>query len=1037
MNFKALFFILILSPLFAQVQNNTQTFQPLKKGVLHRLNIQQLGHLTPEFVQLGRFSKAQGEEFEVRTHSEYGTPRMMSGLLTKASNDDPEQVAIDFIEQNRAVFMLHPDDQFITVSSHGDNLGQTHIRLRLTHGGLEVWPAEMMIHLNEKGMIHTVNGVYRSPVTNLKTAMNVKPSMSVNQAVARAVEYLDEKRSFPSDGETHVELIIYDWHVESPVLAYKIHVHSETDILLNREIFVDAQSGEVLNDIDKVCSGRPSLSGAVDCTVYPTLSGNQPATVRGYDDNGTIYLINTSKQMFSAPLNPDTLAGTIYIIETDHTNQGTGFAQDPNGDRDFGDNSNTHAAGCAAYMVSTTYDWLLSTFNRNSWDGNGSAFKVFVNFRSDPNEGLDNAFWTGKELVFGDGGQITRNLAFTLDVATHEICHAITSSSADLVYQFQSGALNEAFSDMYGATQDDGDWLLGEDIIRSEVFGSPGLRDMSNPHQGKQTGDFNHGWQPAHMDEFQNLQASVDSGGVHINSGIPNHAYYKLASAIGRPKAIQIMHRTLTVYLTRNSQFSDFRSLAEKAAGDLYGTSEQTAVSNAFNEVGIGGSTQTPGTTAESTLYYPFTSSFEYYGLSYNSTFYISNTTDSTITGKATAYDASGVSTGSFDFIIDPHATIGGSASAADQWIKVTASGKVIGAYQHMTSDGSSWSMIPATPFISNGLFIPHVATNTQKFWTVGALANVRETESSLIYVDNLDSAWTVDVNQNGEAIAFDFEEVLYGVYPDVSSLGGLWGFFLNYDLNTSKVLEQNITGAEIFGRKDANMAAGLIVDATSGRSILFTHVAANTQTFWTGYSVVNMTGETARVQINAYNGSGALVASSVQSIPPYGKLLRVTGDALVPTGTSWFIISGLSETTVLSGMELFGSQDDRQLAGFQATPMVGKKFYFPFVISGSQYRPGNFDGLTPNWTGISVINPNGVDVSVNFKVYRDDGNWVSGSTTIRPYNKLLGTISDLFGVTDFYGYVEIESSLPVAGFSLSGFTDQKEMAANPMVFTE
>ncbi len=1026
-------FIFMSVMVSGQINRNGQGFQLVKgQSVLEKVHTRQLGHLSPELVELGRLSKSQGKELSVQSHIEYGTPRMMTGWLSLPSQSDPSQIAMNFTKSNRGILMLHPDDELVVAGVEEDKLGQFHIRMRLQHKGLEVWPAEVMVHLEANGQVHTFNGVYRSPVLSRKKEFNTVPSFGANEARQRALTHINKK----VDVEVHAELVIYDWHVPAPVLAYKVHVHSERDILLNKNIFVNAHTGEILNEIDSVCSG--GAAGEVMCTVYPTLDGSQVATVGGYDDYGTIYLINTSKRMFPGQLDPNTLAGTIYVLESNHQSEPQGLASDPNGDAVFSDSMETHASGAAAYLVSQTYDWLLNNFNRNSWDDNGSAFKVITNFRSDPSQGLDNAFWTGRELVFGDGGQITRNWAFSLDFATHEICHAITSSSANLVYQFESGALNESFSDMYATTHDDDDWLLGEDITIAPAYGAPGLRDMSNPHQGKSTGDFQHGWQPAHMNEYQNLQANQDNGGVHINSGIPNHAYYRLASAIGRDKAIQIMHRTLTKYLTRNSQFADFRQLAEKAASDLYGSSstEKSAVSNACAAVGIGAATQPPGEDSGFVLYFPFTASFDYYGLSYTSTFSISNATDSMVTGTATWYDASGRSTGSYDFTAEPRVTLIGTSDATDQWVKITSSGKMVGTYQHMTSDGSSWSMIPATSYINNGLFIPHVATNTQKFWTVGAMANVRQTPSSLIYVDNFDSAWTVDINQKGQALAFDFEQ-LYGNYPNVISKGGLWGFFLNYDLNDNRVLDQNVVGAEIFGRKDANMAAGLTVDATSGRSILFTHVAANTNTFWTGYSVVNMTDETARVRINAYNDTGGLLASNTQSIAPFGKLLRVTGDSLVPRGTSWFVISGLSETTVLSGMELFGSQDDRQLAGFQATPFVSNKFYFPFVISGSRFRPDHFTGLVSNWTGISVINPNSVSANVTFIIYRYDGAVLSGSTEIPANNKLLGTINDLFGVTNFYGYVVIESDLPVAGFSLSGYTDQREMAANPMVLVE
>jgi Zn-dependent metalloprotease len=1024
--------LLLALPLSAQIQTGPGGFTPVSGSILKTASVQHLSRMTPDLAELARFSKTQGTQLKFQTHPDFGTPRLLLGALTAPSSGSTETIVQEFLTAQRNLLMLGEGDSFQIKSSKTDELGQTHVNLNLYHDSFEVWPVELKVHLNSDGSIQMVQGVFRSP-----GQISLQAGKSVEDTVTRTLKHLN---LLPDQARVRLDTIIYDWHIDQPVLAYRVHVRGTDNILMDRLCFYNAHTGELINEIDQVCSGKPLATGPRTCTVYPTKNAGQSYQIGGYEENGTVMLINTTKKMYPGHLDTNTLAGTIYVFETNHTNKAQGLASDPNGDAVFNDNTNTHAAGAAAYLVSKTYDWLETSFNRNSWDDNGSAFRVFVNFRSDPTAGLDNAFWTGKELVFGDGGVITTNWAFALDFATHEICHAITSSSANLVYQFQSGALNEAFSDMYGTTHDDRNWILGEDITIAAAFGSPGLRDMSNPSQGKAVGDFNHGWQPSNMGEFQNLAATMDNGGVHINSGIPNHAYYKLATSIGRTKAIQIMHRTLTKYLSKNSQFVDFRTAAEKSASDLYGqgSAEQNAVSQACADVGIGSATQPPpGETGEYALYIPFTSSFEYYGQSYNSNFYIANVGDAAISGKATWYDSNGIVTASSDFSAAPHTMLTGSSSASDQWVKLTANGKMVGAYQHMTADGSSWSLIPATQYISNGMYIPHIATNTQKFWTIGALANVRDTTSSMIYADNLDQAWTVNTNSVGQSLAFDFEG-LYGIYPDISAKGGLWGFFLNYDLNTGKVLEQNMVGAEIFGRKDASMAAGLIVDTTSGRNILFPHVAADTNTFWTGYSVVNLSAETAQVRIDAYNNSGSLLLSSIRSIPAFGKLLQVTGNGTpVPTGTSWFLVSALSEKVSLSGMELFGSQDDRQLAGFQATPFVSKKFYFPFVISGTNNRPANFQGLTPNWTGISVINPHSVAVHVTFKIYRSDGALATGTATIQPNNKLLGTIQSLFQLSDFHGYIQIEADDTLAGFSLSGFTDQREMAANPMVFIE
>ncbi len=1007
-------------------------FKPLNQSVLQQVDARFVGHISQGLAEMAAKSKQRGQLMEVQFDPRFNTPSFITGKLTDPSNEDPSQIALSFLQASRSKLNMDEQQAWKVIATETDELGMSHVKLHVYQAGLEVWPAEVLVHINRDGVISTVNGHYRG-----KTALDTQATISIDLAKQLAQTELDSPYNLKSDSK----LIIYDWHVEEPLLAYKVNIHSDETPMLHEDVFVDAKTGDIINRINQICTALPSFKEPTTCTVFPNRTDNQSATVSGWRDNNNILLLNTTKPMFPGQLDTNTLAGTIYLLECQHTNQPKGLSIDVNGDGSFNDNVDTKAAGAAAYYMSKTYDWLQATFNRNSYDNQGSALRVFVNFRENANQGLDNAFWNGRELVFGDGGSFSYNWAFSLDFMTHEICHAITSSSAGLVYQFQSGALNESFSDMYAATHDDSNWLLGETIIKQEVYQSPGLRDLSNPHQGAQTQDYLHGWQPAHMNEFQNLTAAQDNGGVHINSGITNFAFYKLATAIGRAKAIQIMHRTLTNYLSKNSEFTDCRAAAERAASDLHGqgSPEQAAVSNAFAEVGIGAGTAPPppGGTTSSTLYYPFVAPFDNYNLSYNATFTVSNVTDATLNATASYYDKDGNILFTEPFSIAPYRTLLGTSDAQTHWLKIEASGAIIGSYQHMTGDGSAWSMIPATSFIGNGMYVPHVATNSQKFWTKGAIANVRDTPSSILYVDNFDTAWSVNINAVGKAGSFDFETDLYGSYPDTSSAGGLWGFFLNYDLDANKVLEQNMTGAEIFGRKDVNQIAGLITDASSGRAILFTHVAANTQIFWTGYSVINLTDQTAQVEVTAYDNAGSLLANNIVAIPAYGKLLRVTGDSLVPNGTSWFLVSGLSERTVLAGMELFGSLDDRQLAGFQATPLVGKKFYFPFVISGSSNRPDQFTGLSPSWTGLSVVNPNNTPIDLTIRIYRFDGQVAQGTTTLAGNNKLLNTINGLLGVSDFYGYVEIEASQAVAGFSLSGFDNQQELAGNPMVFTD
>ncbi len=243
-----------------------------------------------------------------------------------------------------------------------------------------------------------------------------------------------------------------------------------------------------------------------------------------------------------------------------------------------------------------TYDYYNTKFGRDSYNDNGATLKSTVHFRSNYN----NAFWNGAQMVYGDGDGVTFSpLCESLDVVAHELSHAVTSSESNLVYSYESGALNEAMSDIFGACAeawDDGSistdtWLLGEDIYTP---GTPGdaLRTMADPQA---SGDYD--YYPTRY------TGSNDNGGVHTNSGIANLAFVLLTQggthprgttsntvpALGMSKAEQIFYRANTVYLSSNSDFEDCRDATAAAAADLYGQTEVDAVHEAWDAVGVPG----------------------------------------------------------------------------------------------------------------------------------------------------------------------------------------------------------------------------------------------------------------------------------------------------------------------------------------------------------------------------------------------------------------------------------------------------------------
>jgi Zn-dependent metalloprotease len=244
--------------------------------------------------------------------------------------------------------------------------------------------------------------------------------------------------------------------------------------------------------------------------------------------------------------------------------------QAPTGNKDV-DNAYTYSGD--------TYDFYNSSFGRDSYDNKGASLKSTAHYKVN----YKNAFWNGIQMVYGDG------FASAQDVVGHELTHAVTEYSAGLVYEWQSGALNEAFSDVMGESVEwfkkgSADWLMGAAL--------PGgaIRSLKEPNEFEVLGQPS----PKNMSEW--YEGCSDNFGVHVNSTIVGHAYYLLASNIGVAAAAQIFYRTLTVYLGPNSTMEDARNSAIQAATDLYGggSNQYNKTVSAFNSVGLNGTNQPP-----------------------------------------------------------------------------------------------------------------------------------------------------------------------------------------------------------------------------------------------------------------------------------------------------------------------------------------------------------------------------------------------------------------------------------------------------------
>ncbi|HON76390.1 MAG: M4 family metallopeptidase [Candidatus Lutibacillus vidarii] len=250
--------------------------------------------------------------------------------------------------------------------------------------------------------------------------------------------------------------------------------------------------------------------------------------------------------------------------------------------------------------LGATWGLLIESYGRDSLDGAGLPLTATVHYDKD----YDNAFWDGTQMVFGDGdGVYFDSFTSSIDVIGHELAHGLTQYTAGLVYVAQSGALNESLSDVFGSLvkqrslgqdAEAADWLIGEGLFTDRVNGVA-LRSMKAPGTAYDDPVLGKDPQPADMDGYVDLphDSSNDNGGVHINSGIPNRAFYLTATALGGPAwaaAGQIWFDTLVAGgLPRDVDFTGFAKATVAAAKARYGATgvEVAAVREAWRTVKV------------------------------------------------------------------------------------------------------------------------------------------------------------------------------------------------------------------------------------------------------------------------------------------------------------------------------------------------------------------------------------------------------------------------------------------------------------------
>ncbi len=487
-------------------------------------------------------------------------------------------------------YQTSPDVDFVEIRRDEDQIGMQHVKFQEYYKGIPVTFAHFYVHA-KANQIKSVNGDFFDV-----EGLNVTPALSKEAAFQAAVSAVGARKYMwqnPQEAalmnyqKPEGELVILPdfQHKNSkrqaaPKLAYKFDIYATAPVSRDY-VYVDAQTGQLLYK-DAIIH-HVSVDGTAD-TRY---SGQKTIKTDSY--NGSYRLRDYTRGNGIETYNMHT--STDYSTATEFTDNDNNWTA-----AEYDNSAKDNAALDAHYGAQMTYDYWKIKHNRNSYDNNGAVIKSYVHF--DVN--YDNAYWNGSVMTYGDGSGTYFDALTSLDVAGHEIGHAVCSNTADLTYSNESGAMNEGFSDIWGASieyfaaPNKQTWLIGEDIERRS--GHAALRSMSDP---KSEG------QPDTYKGTNWYTGTSDNGGVHTNSGVLNHWYYLLSvggsgtndnndsytvNGIGIDKAGNIAYRTESVYLTSSSTYADARTYSIQAAKDLYGagSAEEQAVTNAWYAVGVG-----------------------------------------------------------------------------------------------------------------------------------------------------------------------------------------------------------------------------------------------------------------------------------------------------------------------------------------------------------------------------------------------------------------------------------------------------------------
>jgi bacillolysin len=520
---------------------------------------------------------------------------------------------------------IKDNSNFAKIKSETDKLGVSHEKFQLFHNGIKVEFATYTLH-SSAGKINSMNGEFYK--TDL---LNAIPTLSKGRAFAKALQQIGAQKYLwetPQDAKMFnykkpagelVWLPIFNGDTsntkDTPLrLAYKFDIYA-TEPVSRGDIYIDAITGETLfyNAIIKHLGEFSHGKIEIGTQNQKKMIASTNADTR-YSGSQTIQTTLSGANFILADATRGKGINTYNMLKGTNYNNAVNFTDADNNWTavEYNNANKDNGAFDAHWGAEKTYDYWSTVHGRNSFDNAGAIIKSYVHY----DVAYDNAYWNGSVMTYGDGSGTNFDILTSLDVAGHEIGHAVCEKTANLAYQKESGAMNEGLSDIWGACIEyfaaptKSTWLIGEDI--ENRAGHLSLRSMSNPKAEGQPDTYGGtNWKNPNCGFPFSFN---DYCGVHTNSGVLNHWFYILSvgksgtndkgnsyavTGITIDKAAKITFRLESIYLTANSTYADARTYGIQSATDLYGagSAEVIATTNAFYAVGVGAAYVGPSDT--------------------------------------------------------------------------------------------------------------------------------------------------------------------------------------------------------------------------------------------------------------------------------------------------------------------------------------------------------------------------------------------------------------------------------------------------------